>query len=392
MTAETFADARAMAAALTPSFPVYCLRPEVFTQAAERFLELFPGRVLYAMKCNPHPRVLRALYDAGVRHFDTASLPEIAAVNELFPDALAYFMHPVKARAVIKIAYEVYGVRHYVIDHAGELAKVLDETGGEGITIIVRLATPHAGAVFDLSTKFGARPALAAELLREVDRKGCKAGMSFHVGSQCLVPHAYRSALDLVGEVVEAANTGLAVLDVGGGFPGDYLGVEVPPLDAYIDEINAGLGALDLKSDCQLMCEPGRTLVAAGCSLVVQVQLRKEDQIYINDGVYGSLSEMATARFRMPAHLIRLDGEPSATHQEFTVAGPTCDSLDVLPVPFRLPEDVREGDWIEIEQMGAYASALRTRFNGFYPDTFVELTGASEPGRLAAPRKAAGLG
>ena len=385
MTGDKFVDAKAMVAALKPGYPVYCLHPEVLAEAARRFLELFPGRVLYAVKCNPHPRVLRALYDAGIRHFDTASLPEIAQVRELFRDAGAYFMHPVKARAAIKTSYEVYGVRHYVIDHACELAKVLDETGGEAVTIIVRLATPHAGAAYDLSTKFGARPALAAELLSEVRKEGCQAGVSFHVGSQCLTPRAYRTALDLVGEVIEAAKTDVHYLDVGGGFPAAYLGVEAPPVEAYIDEIKAGLSALNLRRDCVLMCEPGRVLVAAGCSLVVQVQLRKEGQIYINDGIYGSLSEMVTARIQMPVRLIRLDGEPAANLREFAVAGPTCDSADMLPFPFRLPDDVREGDWIEIEQMGAYSSALRTQFNGFFPETFVDTGAAPTVVSLTAP-------
>ncbi|MFQ5958296.1 MAG: type III PLP-dependent enzyme [Alphaproteobacteria bacterium] len=387
MAEQPFESARAMVAAMTPSYPVYCLRPAVLAQAARRFLEAFPGRVLYAMKCNPHPRVLRALYDAGIRHFDTASLPEIAQVRELFRDAGAYFMHPVKARAVIKTAYEVYGVRHFVVDHERELAKVHDETGGEGVSIIVRLATPHAGAAYDLSTKFGARPALAAELLKEVRREGCQAGVAFHVGSQCLTPRAYRSALALVGEVAEAAKADIHILDVGGGFPAPYLGVDVPPLDDYMTEIEAGVRALDLRRDCVIMAEPGRALVAGGCSLVVQVLLRKDDQIYVNDGIYGSLSEMVTARVQMPVRLIRLDGEPSAKMRDFTVAGPTCDSLDMLPFPFRLAEDVREGDWIEIGQLGAYSSALRTQFNGFYPDTFVEL--ADAPKQTRTPLKVA---
>ena len=383
----TFDDARAMVAALTPSYPVYCLRPAVIAETARGFLGRFPGRVLYAVKCNPHPRVLRALYDAGIRHFDTASLPEIAQVRELFPDAGAYFMHPVKARAVIHSAYEVYGVRHFVIDHESELAKVIDETGGEGVAIIVRVATPHAGAAFDLSTKFGASPALAADLLRAVRDEGCPGGLAFHVGSQCLSARAYRTALELVGEVAGAAGTDLHFLDVGGGFPAAYKGVNVPPIEAYMDEIEAGLNALDLRRDCVIMSEPGRTLVASGCSVVVQVQLRKDVQIYINDGIYGSLSEMVTARVEMPARLIRLDGAPSEGFMDFTVAGPTCDSIDMLPFPFRLPADVREGDWIEIGQIGAYGSALRTQFNGFYPDTFVEL---ADPPLIEPARRAGG--
>lgn len=373
MNAKSFDDVRAMIAALEPSYPVYCLHPEMLAAAGRRFLDGFPGRVLYAVKCNPHPLVLRALYKAGVRHFDTASLPEIAEVREHFRDAGAYFMHPVKSRAVIRAAYEVYGVRQFVVDHPAELAKVRDETGGEGVAIIVRVATPDVGAAYDLSSKFGASPALAIELLREVRREGCQAGLSFHVGSQCLDPAAYSTALELVGEIVEGAATDIHFLDVGGGFPAGYLGVNVPPLADYFARIRAGVEAIGPRRDCVLMCEPGRALVADGCSLVVQVQLRKEDRIYINDGIYGSLSELVTARIQVPVRLIRLDGAPSETMRDFTVDGPTCDSLDVLPGTFRLPDDTREGDWIEIGLIGAYGSALRTHFNGFFPDTFVRI-------------------
>ena len=373
MTDAVFDDARAMIRALTPSYPVYCLRYGVLADRARDFLDRFPGRVLYAVKCNPHPLVLKALYDAGIRHFDTASLPEIAQVREHFPDASAYFMHPVKARAVIKASYEIYGVRHFVIDHPSELAKVMDETGGEGVAIIVRIATPDVGAAFDLSSKFGAAPDLAADLLRAVRDEGCPGGLAFHVGSQCLSPKAYRTALDLVGEVAAAAGTDIQFLDVGGGFPAAYKGVNMPPLDDFMNEITSGLEALDLRRDCVTMCEPGRAMVASGCSLVVQILLRKEDQIYINDGIYGSLSEMVAGKLQMPARLIRLDGDASDNFMDFTVAGPTCDSIDMLPFPFRLPDDVREGDWIEIGQLGAYGSALRTQFNGFYADTFVAL-------------------
>ena len=384
MSDATFDDARAMIEALTPSYPIYCLRAGALAETAHDFLDRFPGRVLYAVKCNPHPLVLQALYDAGIRHFDTASLPEIAQVREMFSDASAYFMHPVKARAVIKTAHDVYGVRHFVIDHPSELAKVMDETGGEGVVVIVRMATPHAGATYDLSSKFGASPALAADLLRAVRDEGCQGGLAFHVGSQCLSPQAYRTALGLVGEVAVSAGVDIHFLDVGGGFPAAYKGVETPPLSAYMEAIDAGIGALDLRRDCVTMCEPGRAMVASGCSLVVQVLLRKEDQIYINDGIYGSLSEMVAGQFQMPARMIRLNGTPSQTFKDFVVAGPTCDSLDMLPFPFRLPDDIREGDWIEIGQLGAYGSALRTHFNGFYPDTFIGLRDApfvGSPGR-----------
>lgn len=370
---KSYADARAVAQALTPSYPVYCLAPRVLEQCARRFLKDFPGRVLYAVKCNPHPRVLKALYDAGIRHFDTASLPEIAQVREAYRDVAAYFMHPVKSRAVISMAHRAYGVKCFVVDHPAELAKVLDATGGEDISIVVRLKTPKVEALYNLSAKFGAEPDLAAKLLRLVKNEGLRPGLSFHVGSQCLSPPAYAQALSISAEVIEKSGVDLQILDVGGGFPIAYPGQNAPPIDDYVAAIKQGIGGLGLRNDCVLMCEPGRAIVANGCSLLVQVLLRKEDEIYINDGIYGSLSEMAVAKMQLPVRLIRLDGEPSAQMKEFTVYGPTCDSVDVLPSRFRLPADVREDDWIEIGQVGAYSNAVATRFNGFFPDTFVEV-------------------
>ena len=370
---KIYADARAVAEALTPSYPVYCLAPRVLECSARRFLEDFPGRVLYAVKCNPHPRVLKALYDAGIHHFDTASLPEIAQVREAFRDASAYFMHPVKSRAVISMAYRAYGVKCFVVDHPAELAKVLDATGGEGVTIVVRLKTPEAEALYNLSEKFGAQPELAAELLRQVQDEGLRPGLSFHVGSQCLTPGAYGEALGITGEVIEKSGVEPHMLDVGGGFPIAYPGQKAPPIDDYVAAIKKGIETLALRNDCVLMCEPGRAIVANGCSLLVQVLLRKEDEIYINDGIYGSLSEMVVAKMRLPVRLIRLDGDPSDEMKDYTVYGPTCDSVDVLPSTFRLPVDVREDDWIEIGQIGAYSNAVATRFNGFFADTFVEV-------------------
>ena len=368
-----FPDVRSMVAALKPSYPVYCLRPHVLRKTTQRFLDLFPGRVLYAVKCNPHPRVLKELYSAGIRHFDTASLPEIALVRESFPDAGAYFMHPVKGRAVINTSDHVYGIDTFVVDHRDELIKVLDETGGaEGLTIVVRVTTPPVeGTLYHLADKFGAEPDEAAALLKEAHSRGCQLGLCFHVGSQCLIPGAYGDALKIIGQVLEKAALPIQILDVGGGFPAEYIGTNMPPLESYIEEIEAGVKALKLRRDCILMCEPGRALVAHGISLVVQVQLRKGDKLYINDGIYGSLSEMVQGGVRLPARLVRIKGKPATEMHSFQLNGPTCDSLDVLPGTFDLPEDAQEGDWIEIDRVGAYSHALATRFNGLYPETLV---------------------
>ena len=369
-----------VAQTLTPSYPVYCLRPHLLRRNAKKFMTLFPGTVLYAVKCNPHPMVLRALYDAGIRHFDTASLPEIALVSETFSDAHAYFMHPIKGRAVIRSAYTVYGVRHYVVDHPDELAKVLAETDREGLVIVVRIATPPSkGTLYHLAAKFGATPDEAVALAREAKAQGCKVGFCFHVGSQCLDPGAYRTALEIVGDVMQRSGVEPVVVDVGGGFPAHYADTDPPPppLEAYMDEIRAGVKSIRLQPDIDLWCEPGRALVAAACSLLTQVQLRKGDRLYINDGIYGSLSETVQARIELPARLVRLDGPVANATEGYLLNGPTCDSLDVLPTRYQLPSDAREGDWVEIDQIGAYSNANATHFNGFHPETYVAV--ADEP-------------
>lgn len=368
-----FADVPAMLRALSPSYPVFCLRPHVIAATAKRFLDLFPGRVLYAVKCNPHPLVLSALYKAGIRHFDTASLPEIAQVRESLPDAACYFMHPVKGRAVIGTASRVYNIDQYVIDHPKELEKILDETdGGEGLTIFVRITTPPAaGTLYHLSAKFGAGVDEAAAMLKEAKSRGCQVGIAFHVGSQCLDPEAYRDAIQLAGQVMEKAKVELHALDIGGGFPAQYLGTNMPPLEEYMTTIEDAVKSIHLRRDCVLMCEPGRALVADGASLVTQVQLRKDDKLYINDGIYGALSETVQGGVKLPARMWRLKGEASREYKDFTVSGPTCDSLDVLPYKIPLPADIDEGDWIEIDRLGAYSNANATRFNGFHTETWI---------------------
>lgn len=373
MSGTPYADARAVAEAIEPSYPVYCLSPSKIEANARHFLKSFPGRVLYAVKCNPHPRVLQALYDAGVRHFDTASLPEIAQISESYSDARVYFMHPVKSRTVTRTAFDVYGVRDFVIDHRAELEKIIDAAQSQRVNVFVRLKTPETKALYNLAAKFGASPDAAVDLLKRVRKEGFRAGLSFHVGSQCLAPQAFKEALDLAAYVLSRAGVDIHYLDVGGGFPANYPGQGAAPLEAYFKAIKKGVKPLGLRNDCVLMCEPGRALVADGCSLLVQVLLRKENELYINDGIYGSLSELVIAKMQLAARLIRLDGEPSRTLRAFKVYGPTCDSFDVLPHPFLLPDDVREDDWIEIGQVGAYSNAAASKFNGFSAETLVEV-------------------
>lgn len=350
-----------------PTEPMVCLRPAVVTTQAARFVRAFPGRVLYAVKCNPDPAVLRALAAGGIRHFDVASLGEVRQVRRLFPDAVLHFMHPVKARPAIAEAYAQHGVRDFVLDSADELAKIQDETGHAGdLGLVVRLALDKGAARLDLSGKFGATADDAVALLQACAAVSRRVGLSFHVGSQCCDPAAWSRALELAADVVRRAGVALAVLDVGGGFPVAYPDQVPVPLDHFFAAIRRGTAAMDLPATCELWCEPGRALVAAGQSVVVQIQARRGDALYVNDGVYGTLSDAGALGFRFPCRLIAAGGRGGAAEtRPFILFGPTCDSLDRMDGPFVLPADCREGDWIEIGQIGAYGVALRTAFNGF---------------------------
>ena len=371
----------AVVAQLRPEDPLHCLRPHAVSDAARAFVAAFPGDVLYAVKCNAEPTLLRAVAAGGVTHFDCASEAEVRLVRSLFPDAAIHFMHPVKSRAAIRAAWTQHGVRDFVLDTDGELTKILEETGaGEGLGLVVRLALPKGSAAYDLSGKFGAAPAEAAALLRAARPHAARLGLSFHVGSQCLDPEAWTRALVLAAEVIAAAGVAVEIVDVGGGFPVSYPGSAPPALGAFMEAIRAG--AALLPPGMRLWAEPGRALVAGGASVVVQVQARRGDALYVNDGVYGALSDAGAPGFRFPHRLIRPDGAASAVVRDFTLFGPTCDSADVMKGPWTLPADTGEGDWIEIGQLGAYGSALRTAFNGF---DRAHVTEVSDSPMLATP-------
>jgi ornithine decarboxylase len=360
-----------------PGEPLYVLHPQKFAEAAKRFLDHFPGDTLYAIKANPHPHVLDQVWASGIRHFDTASLPEIELVKGRFPDAICHFMAPVRAPGTAKAAFEKYGVTDYVVDCDYELDKLLAETkNSKKLRIFVRIATPLGGALLELSSKFGCTPEEAAHLLKRVKDAGAAPCITFHVGSQCLSPFSYAQAVEMARRTAAQAGVEIAALDVGGGFPGPYNNNDVPPYHWYFDSIKEALATMP--KPIPVICEPGRALIAEGMSLVTQVILRKGDSLYLNDGVYGSFDELTLPGWNADYfhRVFSLDAkgkisEKPQGHKAFRIYGPTCDSLDVLPRPLSLPDDIAAGDFLVFESIGAYSVAVRTNFNGFFPDNWV---------------------
>ncbi|MCB1563167.1 MAG: type III PLP-dependent enzyme [Alphaproteobacteria bacterium] len=358
--------------ALNPSMPVSVVKPRALVEKTREFVEAFTGEVLYAVKCNPDDVLLKAMHEGGVKRFDAASIGEIRQIKGLFPEAKIYFMHPIKAPESIREAYVNHGVRAFVLDYAAELDKILHETNAApDLELFVRLAIPKdqpgGGVATDFSSKFGARAEDAAELLRLCRPYCTRLGVSFHVGTQCHDPNVYAKAVGHAAKVIQSSGVQVDVLDVGGGFPAELEGAgDVPPVTAFTQAITQAVSGNGLEA-LELLCEVGRGLVACAGSLIVRVEGRKDDLLYLNDGTYGGLFEAGgSIGLRYPARLIRREERGDAGPlKPFRFAGPTCDSVDMMKGPFMLPADVRPGDWIRLEQLGAYGEVSRTDFNGF---------------------------
>lgn len=365
-----------------PSLPVYFIRPAAIKRAAQFFLDAFShakydSDVLYSVKSNPDEAVLCHLYDSGIRHFDVASLAEIELIDRLFgKEAKMYFMHPIKSREAIHKAYFEYGIRDFVLDSPEELRKIREVTkNAADLGLHMRLSVSNSNAAFNLSGKFGILPSKSIALARKTRVSAARFGICFHVGSQCMDPIEYRNAIMLAKSVVDKAKVRLDVLDIGGGFPSTYPGMTPPNLQSYFDEIFDTISQIGLDKNCRLWCEPGRALVAESGSLLVRVEARKNAMLYLNDGTYGGLFDAGFPNFIYPVRAIRVKGRNplSENLNAFGFYGPTCDSLDVMKGPFQLPENINEGDYIEIGQLGAYSRSIRTSFNGFDKNFQIEV-------------------
>ena len=364
-----------MLQAWQPGDPVYCIHPHVYQETARTFQQGFPGRVLYAVKANDDPDVVQTLYRAGIAHFDCASLAEVALVRSLCPEAKCYFMVPVAPRGDAGRAQREFGVRHFMVDHADRLDTLGSEVDFEKCVVFARMAVSHVSAMMDLSSKFGAPPADIARLLTLIREHGAEPALAFNVGSLVTRPEAYRHAIETAAGVLASLPFRIRLVDIGGGFPRGYPGFPVPPMREFFQTVTQSSRELPMAPGGQLLAEPGRALAAPGMSAVVEVLLRKDRRLYINDGMYGIFWELRfKAHLRFAARAYR-DGEPLAGEQQpFTLYGPTCDAADVLPGEVELPTGIRSGDYIEFGQIGAYSLSGRTRFNGLYSDRIVHIT------------------
>lgn len=361
-------DASAVAGALAPDEPVILNRPHAAARAARFFAQKFPGKSLYAVKANPSPELLRVLWDAGITHYDVASIAEVRLVRAVLPEAVLCFMHPVKTAAAIAEAYTVHGVRTFSLDTQEELDKIVaataaaDGSPATDLSLCVRLRVSSDYAELSLASKFGIDLADAAPLLQATRQVADALGICFHVGSQAMTPFAYVQAMERVRAAIVDASVTVDIIDVGGGFPSIYPGMDPAPMQMFFDAIHRAFEAMPISYSAELWCEPGRALCAEYASVLVRVERRKGDVIYINDGAYGSLFDAAHVAWRFPVKLLR--GSIGA-EEAFSFYGPTCDDMDYMAGPFMLPADVKAGDYIEIGMLGAYGAAMRTAFNGF---------------------------
>ena len=359
---------------LKPSEPVYCIRTSSIRTASSYFQKNFPGRVLYAVKTNPHPKILKTIIDSGIKNFDVASIKEIETIKKIYSKANCYYMNTIKNRNHITEAYFNYNIKSFALDSRDELLKIIQCTkNAKDLNLFVRVSISNEHAEIDLSKKFGALTSEALGLIRLAKQHSKKVGLSFHVGSQCMHPISYSKGIYEIGNIIKKTKIVPDFINIGGGFPSIYPDLRPQSLDNYMFEIKKSLTNLKLETNPELLCEPGRSMVAESGSTIVQVVLRKKQKLYINDGTYGSLFDAGVPNFIFPSRMISNGRAISKKLTAFNFYGPTCDSLDYMKGPFLLPNNIKENDYIELGQLGAYGITFRTKFNGFFADNIYEV-------------------
>ncbi|MDA9683633.1 type III PLP-dependent enzyme [Candidatus Pelagibacter sp.] len=359
---------------LKPTEPVYCIRRDSINIASKFFQNKFPGKILYAVKTNPHPLVLKTIVESGINDFDIASIKEVEAIRSVSPDAKCSYMHTVKSKESINEAYFKYNIKTFSIDTKDELIKILNSTNqAKDLELFVRVAVSNEHAEIDLSKKFGAQTSEAIGLYRLTKQYAKKIGLSFHVGSQCMHPISYSKGINEIKYIIKKTKIVPDVINIGGGFPTIYPDLVPQSLDSYFEEIKNSLNKLKLEKKPEIICEPGRAIVAESGSTIVRVNLRKKQKLYINDGTYGTLFDAGVPNIVYPSRIITSGRIISKKLTSFDFYGPTCDSMDYMKGPFILPNNIKEGDYIELGQLGAYGLTFRTQFNGYYSNSIYEV-------------------
>ena len=373
---QKFKSVEELVNTLKPDKPVYCIRKKSILSASSFFQKRFPGNILYAVKTNPHSEVIKTLLKSGIKQFDVASIEEIKAIKKYDQTAKCSFMHTIKSRESINEAYFKFGIKTFALDTKDELIKIIESTNNaKDLELFVRVAVSNEHAEIDLSKKFGALNSEAAGLLRLVKQHSKKIGLSFHVGSQCMHPISYAKGISEIANIIKKTKIIPNYINIGGGFPTIYPDLVPPSLDSYFDEIKKGLENLKINNLPEIICEPGRALVAESGSTIVRVNLRKKQKLYINDGTYGTLFDAGTPNIVYPSKMIKDNSNKIISKKltAFNFYGPTCDSMDYMKGPFLLPNNIRENDYIELGQLGSYGLTFRTQFNGFYSDEIYEV-------------------
>ena len=371
---QKFKSVDELVSQLKPVEPIYCIRKKSIQVASKTFQNKFPGKILYAVKTNPHTEVLRTISQSGINDFDVASIKEIEDINKINPEAKCYFMHTVKSRENIKEAYQKYNVKTFSLDTKDELIKIIESTDrAKDLELFVRVSVSNEHAEIDLSKKFGALNNEVLGLLRLTKQYAKKIGLSFHVGSQCMHPISYAKGISEIGNIIKKTKIVPDYINVGGGFPTIYPDLVPQSLNNYFEEIKNSLENLKLEKTPEVICEPGRAIVAESGSTIVRVNLRKKQKLYINDGTYGTLFDAGVPNIVYPSRLITNGRTISKKLTSFDFYGPTCDSMDYMKGPFILPNNIKENDYIELGQLGAYGLTFRTQFNGFYSDKIFEV-------------------
>ena len=362
---------------------VFLFNPNMLAHHSAMVQRSFPGEVSYAVKANPRPEILRALWDSGIRSFDVASIGEVKQVYEQFWDqdepCSLHFNNPIKSREDIDQAFHRYGVRSFVIDDALGLESLLpyvDLAGHRGLEITVRFKLPHANAAYDFGSKFGANLEQSSQLLRRIQQSGGVPALTFHPGSQCTDPDVYHRYIEAAASISNVSGVTLSRLNVGGGFPVMYDNTEVAELNDFFAEIEGAVARYFPHDSPRLLCEPGRAMVAGCCRLLTNVvHVRETGEVYLDDGVYGSLQEQLVMNAKLPIRVIRDAKVLPRTGPDRTLFGPTCDPIDRLSGSYQLRHDLRPGDQVEFSLVGAYGSATTTWFNGFSPAEYITVEG-----------------